>query len=91
MDGCCGAVTAEQNIHDDFDSFLTDLIAGDEVIIRLFEPSNAKETSSLAISRVVHAYINMFPGNDESSTQSVALTCHNNVACYPIGKQNLMA
>jgi V8-like Glu-specific endopeptidase len=78
-----GAVTAEQNIPADFDSFLTDLIAGDEVIIRLFEPSGAKETSSLAISRVVHAYINMFPGSDESSAQSVALTCHNNVACYP--------
>jgi V8-like Glu-specific endopeptidase len=78
-----GAVTAEQNIPDGFDSFLTDLIAGDEVIIRLLEPSGAKETSSLAISRVVHAYVNMFPGNDESSAQSVALTCHNNVVCYP--------
>jgi hypothetical protein len=74
-----GAVTAEQNIPDGFDSFLTDLVAGDEVIICLFEPSDAKETSSLAISKVVHAYIDMFPG----STQSVALTCHNNVACYP--------
>ncbi|MDR2684200.1 MAG: hypothetical protein LBB53_02315, partial [Prevotellaceae bacterium] len=78
-----GAVTAEQNIPDGFNSFLTDLVAGDEVIIRLFEPSIAKETSSLVISRVVHAYINMFPGNDESSTQLMALTCHNNVACYP--------
>jgi V8-like Glu-specific endopeptidase len=78
-----GAVTAEQNIPSDFDSFLTDLIAGDEVIICLVEPSNVKETSSLTISRVVHAYVNMFSGNDESSAQSVALTCHNNVACYP--------
>jgi hypothetical protein len=77
-----GAVTAEQNIPDGFDSFLTDIIAGDEVIICLIEPSGAKETSSLVISRVVHAYVNMFPSNDESS-QSVGLTCHNNVACYP--------
>jgi hypothetical protein len=64
--------------------FLTDLVAGDAVIIRLFEPANIPKPSVLRISRVVHGYVNMFSSlqDNGNALMAAALTCHNNVACY---------
>jgi hypothetical protein len=74
-----GPVTKDQNIK--AGTFLTGLVAGDDVAIRLIEPSTSKETSKLRISRVVHAYINTYPElNHESVT---LLSCHNDVCNYP--------
>ena len=75
-----GPVTEKQNLTEGF--FLTDLIAGDEIIIQLLEPANSKETSNLSISRVVHAYKNMFPFDPMSSQRAATLTCYYDVACY---------
>jgi len=76
-----GPVTERQNIPQGFSSFLTDLIAGDEVIIQLSEPNTSADTSKLKISKVVHAYINMF--QTEETSREAILNCHNNVLCYP--------
>jgi hypothetical protein len=72
-----GPVTAEQNPAKG--RFSTDVIAGDEVVIQLFEPAASKEKSLLRISKVIHGYINTFP----FSTGLRTLNCHNEVACYP--------
>ncbi|MDR0574311.1 MAG: hypothetical protein LBG96_09835 [Tannerella sp.] len=71
-----GPVTSAQNAA----VFLTDLVAGDEVVIQLTEPVDAKERSSLKVSRVVHGYVNMFPFSTDARA---ILTCYNDVACYP--------
>lgn len=78
-----GPVTAEQNITSG--SFLTDLVAGDEVIILLFESTASKGNSRINISQVIHGYINMFPEliDDESIGLRADLSCHNNVSCFP--------
>jgi V8-like Glu-specific endopeptidase len=78
-----GPVTAEQNISEG--TFLTDLIAGDEVIIQLIEPDVSKRSSSLRIIRVVHAYKNMFPFQTGTGLRVIgdAGACNNDVACYP--------
>ncbi len=76
-----GPVTERQNIPQDGQFFLTDLIAGDHVVIQLHEPKTANDTSKLTISKVVHAYVNMFP--TEVITKAAKYNCHNDVACYP--------
>ncbi|MDR0700094.1 MAG: hypothetical protein LBG28_12920, partial [Tannerella sp.] len=62
--------------------FLTDLVAGDEVIIRLVEPANVPGSSYLRISKVVHGYVNTFPSLNENELSAATLSCHNDVACY---------
>ena len=52
-----GPITEKQNIPKGYNFFLTDLIAGDEVVIQLSEPNISKETSKLKISKAIHAYI----------------------------------
>jgi len=76
-----GPITEKQNIPQGYDSFLTDLIAGDEVIIQLFEPNTSRDMSKLRISKVIHAYIDMF--QTEETLRAASLNCHNDVACYP--------
>ncbi|GHT72902.1 hypothetical protein AGMMS50262_02970 [Bacteroidia bacterium] len=83
-----GAVTEVQNISKEHDHFLTDLVAGSEVIIQLSEPIIAKDTSKLRISRVVHAYVDLFSSYNSEQGVDVPLkaatySCHNDVACYP--------
>ena len=70
-----GPVTSEHNTENGY--FLTDLIQGDDVTIYLFEPSKELGKSRLTISRVVHAYKNLFSGLGESDT------CNNDVVCFP--------
>jgi hypothetical protein len=53
--------------------FLTDLVAGDEVVVRLVEPANVPKGSYLRISRVVHGYINTFPSSNENELRSATL------------------
>ena len=77
-----GPVTEKQNIPYGFDFFMTDLVAGEEVIVSLFEPSSVKEISKLTISKVVHSYVNMFPFDEEKSSKVEPLSCHNDVACF---------
>jgi hypothetical protein len=79
-----GPVTAEQNLELPGQLFLTDLVAGDEAVIQIIEPNTYKEASTLRISRVVHAYKNTFSWNNaEAGVRAAALTCYNNIACYP--------
>ena len=73
-----GPVTAAQNIdHENNELFLTDLVAGDEIVVQLNEPLDAKEQSYLKISRVVHAYVDIF-----SSQSRGAAPCQKDVACF---------
>ena len=76
-----GPITEHQNIPQDCKFFLTDLIAGDNVVIQLHEPKTTKDTSKLSISKVIHGYVNMFP--TEATTKTAKYDCHNDVACYP--------
>jgi len=76
-----GPITEKQNIPQDRNSFLTDLIAGDDVVIQLSEPNISKDTSKLKISKVIHAYIDMFQA--EETLRAAKFDCHNDVACYP--------
>ena len=76
-----GPVTEEENIEKG--TFLTDLISGDEVIIQLSEPANSKENSDLRISRVVHAYKNLFISDAGIATTSAVYNCYNPIMLYP--------
>jgi hypothetical protein len=75
-----GPVTEGQNISEG--TFLTDLVAGDEVVIQLIESDTSKVNSTLRISKVVHAYKNMFLSDDEVGLRATILNCYNDVACY---------
>ena len=74
-----GPVTKDQNPSGEF--FLSDLVSGDETIIRLIEPVSIKRGSYLKISKVVHAYVNMFP--NQSKAPQPILLCHNDINCFP--------
>jgi hypothetical protein len=74
-----GPVTAKQNIEEG--TFLTDLVKGDEVVIQLIEPSASKASSVLEISKVVHAYKNMYPSESELGLRAAVLSCYVDVAC----------
>ncbi len=82
-----GPVTAEQNCSKEL--FLTDLVKGDEVIIHLAEPVKSAEKSTFKISRVVHAYKNLFIQSEQNKMNTEAfpgvgnaLSCHNDVNCF---------
>ena len=84
-----GPVTENQNLEYGR-KLLTDLVAGDEVIIQILEPTAENEKSLLKISQVVHAYKNMFPFIPSgSSTKALILplSCYRDVACYPAWSQ----
>ena len=85
-----GPVTKEQNIRKN-ETFLTDVIVGDEIIIQLTEPktSESKEKSLLLISKVVHGYKNIFAsltekntGNNMTQSLGESASCNNDLACY---------
>jgi hypothetical protein len=62
--------------------FLTDLVAGDEAVIRLIERTDVQERSVLHISRVVHGYVNTFKELG-IQTRAQSGNCNIDVACYP--------
>ena len=76
-----GPVTEEENIEKG--TFLTDLISGDEVTIQLSEPANNKKESDLRISRVVHAYKNLFISDAGIAATSAVYNCYNSILLYP--------
>jgi hypothetical protein len=86
-----GPVTSVQNSSGKH--FLTSFIKGDEVVLQIIEPSSgfvsSEETSLLRVSRVVHAYVDMFPNQDVSTTEDITITpkpilsCHEDINCHP--------
>lgn len=70
-----GPVTAAQNPENG--RFLTDLVAGDNVTLYLYEPGDKIGQSTLTVSKVVHAYRDLY------ASASTQLGCYNNVSCYP--------
>lgn len=80
-----GPVTEEQNLTDGI--FLTDLVVGDEVIIQISEPAISRKNSVIKITRVVHAYKNVFPFDSGSNTKAADYNCHNDVACHSAWSQ----
>jgi hypothetical protein len=73
-----GPVTKEQNISGQ--NFLSDIVAGDEVVVQLIEPVSSIEKSFFRISKVVHAYVNILP----SDALNTSLSCNNDVQCHSI-------
>ncbi len=77
-----GPVTSKQNLERRL--FLTDIIKGESAILYLYMPENKKENARLKISRIIHAYKDLFTGLFESGKGlNDSDTCEINVACYP--------
>ena len=80
-----GPITAEQNV--DKGVFITDLISGDDVVIQLVESGGTNDESILRINKVVHGYRDYYSYAGMSrNVNSDTWTCHNDVNCYPIWK-----
>lgn len=76
-----GPVTASCIPEDGF--FMTDLIAGEDVSIHLFEPGECMGQSRLKISRIIHAYRGVsVDANGALRSSGDLLPCHNDVACF---------
>jgi len=84
-----GPVTPKQNQAKRL--FLTDLIQGNKAIFYLYEPLNAEGQSRLHISKVIHAYRNLFKSLNANDYKSGS--CEQDVACYPtwINESNAVA
>lgn len=54
-----GPFTYENNTKDG--TFSSDLVEGSAIILEYFEPYNVKEKPEISISKIVHAYRNLFP------------------------------
>jgi len=77
-----GPVTSKQNLSKKL--FLTDLVKGESVVLYLFEPINNDESLKLNITRVIHAYKNVYAGLFESGKElDDSEWCEKDVACYP--------
>ncbi|MBA7534629.1 hypothetical protein ES705_26878 [subsurface metagenome] len=77
-----GPVTSKQNLKKGL--FITDLVKGESVILYLFERLNKKESSKLRITRVIHAYKDVYAGLFESGKGlGSSEWCEEDVACYP--------
>lgn len=76
-----GPVTSH-DVHQKYDSFLTDIIPGNHSTIFLFEPIENKGESQLTIKRVVHGYRGMI-FNESFGAIGSSASCNNDVACLP--------
>lgn len=76
-----GAFTSFNN--KDHGKFSTDVVQGDHIIIEYFEPANVAGMGRIEVSKVIHAYYNIFFGNDGSGGRSFGQSgaCNNNVVC----------
>lgn len=74
-----GPVTSDQNISTG-ETFLTDLVKGETVVLHLYEPKNKK--SKLRISKVVHGYRDMFSDTNYSGLND-SESCNNDANCFP--------
>lgn len=63
-------------------TFLTDVIAGEQSTIYLYEPENHINESKLTIKRVVHGYRGTYVDKNYG-TVGASSSCNIDVACYP--------
>lgn len=63
-------------------TFLTDVIAGEQSTIYLYEPENQINESKLTIKRVVHGYRGTYVDKNYG-TVGASSSCNIDVACYP--------
>lgn len=77
-----GPVTSDA-ISKKYDTFLTDIIPGDQSTIYLFEPLEKKGESKLTIKRVVHGYRGIV-FDENYGTVGNSSPCNHDVACLPI-------
>lgn len=76
-----GPVTSEALIKK-HDSFLTDIISGEQSTIYLFEPLKRRGESTLTVKRVVHGYRGVaFDRND--GIKDASSGCNHDVVCLP--------
>jgi len=74
-----GPVTSKQNITEGI--FLSEIIAGDEAIIKLIEPNHHTDKSVVSISKVVHAYKDVTPSRT-NGFGSASDPCYLDINCY---------
>ncbi|MEA3504685.1 MAG: trypsin-like peptidase domain-containing protein [Bacteroidota bacterium] len=72
-----GPFTSENNTTDG--TFSSDLIESSAIILEYFEPDNVKEKPEILISKVVHAYRNLFPNSTKGYGSSGS--CNIDVNC----------
>lgn len=72
-----GPFTSDNNIEEG--TFSSDLIEGSAIILEYFEPNNINGKPEISISKIVHAYRNLFPnlenGYKTSADCNVDITC----------------
>ena len=76
-----GPVTSDA-LSKKYDSFLTDIIPGDQSTIYLFEPLEKKGESKLTVKRVVHGYRGIV-FDEKYGTEGRSSPCNHDVACLP--------
>ena len=76
-----GPVTSDA-LSKNYDSFLTDIIPGNQSTIFLFEPLERKGESKLMIKRVVHGYRGFF-FDENYGIVGNSSSCNYDVACLP--------
>ncbi len=59
-----GPFTFENNRKDS--TFSSDLVEGSAIILEYFAPHNTKEKPEISISKIVHAYRNLFPNSNKN-------------------------
>jgi hypothetical protein len=72
-----GPFTSENNTKDG--TFSSDLIQGSAIILEYFEPDSIKESPDISISKIVHAYRNLFPTSTKGFGSSGS--CNIDVNC----------
>ncbi len=75
----------------DHGKFSTDVVQGDHIILEYFEPAAVTGMGRIEVSKVIHAYYNVFFGNDGNSGRSFGQSgsCNNNVVCpLSVGWEN---
>jgi len=73
-----GPVTSKEN--NSFEVYATDIIKGSSIIVELFEPNDVKTSSKLHISKLIHAYKNMFP-EQQAGGYGTSNGCNININC----------
>ena len=78
-----GAFTSRNNKY--HGKFATGLVKGEEIILEYFEPGDVKRPGEISISRIVHAYKNLFTFNStilgKTAEFGSSESCNNNVYC----------
>lgn len=71
-----GPITHTHNVNEG--TFLTDILKGDQIIIRIIGPKINIAETKITIRRIIHGYRDLFPESAKSSG-----SCNNNVMCFP--------